>query len=351
MAERDRAHLLAALAQELAQSPTEQSTAAAVTSRAIAHVTDADSVSVTLRARRNRFVTLAASDDLSRRLDEAQYAVNEGPCLEAADGLDWYRSGDVGNDRRWPRWGSRARELGAQSLLSVRLLSAGAPIGALNFYSRHAGRFSDRDQIDFAILYATHVAVALTASRQVTGLETALHSRHIIGIAQGILSERFGLDVDRSFDLLRRYSSTTNTRLSTVAEDIVRTRRVPHQTEDSTGTPPLRAEGLPRRAASPPPSTRWQGLSRPRTAMIFQAAREGDLGAPVEDLAQRAIDATASTYTHVPATDVQEHLRHQLALRGIRAAVDESVVDIARQIRSGHHVVVGGTGGPVEGSG
>jgi GAF domain-containing protein len=227
MSQRDRAEVLASLAEEIAQARSETSTATAVTHRALAHVRDADCVSITMRAGRGRYRTVGATDELSEQLDHLQYELDEGPCVEAADSHDWYRSGSVGTDPRWPRWGPRAGQLGVGSLLSIRLVSGGSAIGALNFYAKAEGGFASRDDVDFAILYSTHVAIALAASRELTGLETALHARHLIGVAQGILSERFDLDLERSFDLLRRYSSTTNTKLADVAAELVRTRRLP----------------------------------------------------------------------------------------------------------------------------
>ncbi|MBD3924961.1 GAF and ANTAR domain-containing protein [Nocardioides cavernae] len=223
----DRAVLLAALADELSQPRSEESTARAVTHRALDHVSDADCVSITLRAGQDRFFTVGATDDLSERLDHLQYELGEGPCVEAADGHDWYRSGEVGVDPRWPRWGPRAHQLGAGSLLSVRLVSGGSSIGALNFYSLAEGRFDDREELDFAVVYSTHVAIALANIRELSGLETAIHNRHLIGVAQGILIERFGLDLPGAFDVLRRYSSSTNTKLAQVAEEVVRTGRLP----------------------------------------------------------------------------------------------------------------------------
>ena len=223
----DRAVLLATLADELSQPRSEESTARAVTHRALDHVGDADCVSITLRAAQDHYSTVGATDDLSERLDRLQYELGEGPCVQAADGHDWYRSGAVGSDPRWPRWGPRAHQLGVGSLLSVRLVSGGASIGALNFYSLAEGRFDVREELDFAVVYSTHVAIALANSRELSGLETAIHSRHLIGVAQGILIERFGLDLPGAFDVLRRYSSSTNTKLTRVAEEVVRTGRLP----------------------------------------------------------------------------------------------------------------------------
>ena len=214
-------------ARAMDEAHDEPVTAQTIAERAVDLIPDADMISVTIRARRGRFVTLAATDELARQLDELQYTLGEGPCLEAATAAEWLVSGDVGSDGRWPSWGPRAAEHGMRSLLSVQLLDHDRPIGALNLYARGGRVFSDREAVDLTVLYATHAAIALTATREVTGLNSALHSRHLIGAAQGILMERYGISLDRSFELLRRYSSQLNIPLATIAADLVERGELP----------------------------------------------------------------------------------------------------------------------------
>jgi GAF domain-containing protein len=237
----ERAHLLAEFAREFAEASSQDLTAAAVVQRAKSTVPDADHVSLTLRARRGRFLTLASTDDRASELDALQYALAEGPCVAASRGHDWYRSGEVGADPRWPRWGPKAREVGVESLLSISLMAEDSTFGALNWYSRTTGAFSDPDDVDFALVFATHGALALSVSRQVSGLETAIQSRHLIGAAQGILMERYGLDLDRSFALLQRYSSITNTKVVQLARDLVETGRIPVLDRATEAATPSRA--------------------------------------------------------------------------------------------------------------
>lgn len=103
------------------------------------------------------------------------------------------------------------------------LSSPEATSGALNFYARGAGGFSDPDEVDLVLLFATHAALALASTRQLAGLQTAVTSRHLIGAAQGVLMERYGLDLDRSFALLQRLSNQTNTRVVDLARELVTT--------------------------------------------------------------------------------------------------------------------------------
>ena len=84
--------------------------------------------------------------------------------------------------------------------------------------------------------------------------------------------------------------------------------------------------------------------------MKFETASgsEDALGAPINDVAQEAIDATAMTYSNDASIDVEQHLRAQLAGRGVQAADEESLGEIAHQIRSGQRVLVGRPDGSMD---
>ena len=112
------------------------------------------------------------------------------------------------------------------SILSIRLHTSGQTLGGLNFYAGQRHRFSD-DDIALAHIFGQHASVALATARREEGLRTAIDARHLIGQAQGILMERFGLSGDQAFAVLRRYSQDNNVRLRSVAERIIETRRLP----------------------------------------------------------------------------------------------------------------------------
>lgn len=228
MSSHDSSAVFAALAAELQQEPDEVLTSRAIVSRMRELVPEADMVSLTIRTSRGH-KTLASSDPVAAEADSLQYALGEGPCVQIADTGGWLRSGDVGTDARYPSWGPRAAELGVGSLLAVAVTERVEPLGALNLYCRAAGGFADRDVVDLALVYAVHATTALSSARRATTLQTAVSSRHVIGMAQGIAMERYGIDQHQSFELLRRLSSTTNVKLRDVASQIVETRAIPHQ--------------------------------------------------------------------------------------------------------------------------
>lgn len=170
--------------------------------------------------------TAAATDQLIERADERQTQVGQGPCLDAIWTHDTFIVRDTATDARWPVFGPIAAELGLHSILSVRLYDDVQTLGALNMYSTTVREF-DPDDVALAHIFGSHASVALSSARKEEGLLRAVDARHLIGLAQGILMERFGLDADQAFSVLRRYSQDNNVKLREVAEHVIATRALP----------------------------------------------------------------------------------------------------------------------------
>jgi hypothetical protein len=190
----------------------------------------ADFVGVSLTSGQ-RIETPVASNERLRQLDELQYTMREGPCRDAIRAEEVVKADDLATDPRWPRWGARmVAELGIRSSLSFRLFTTdGGTSGALNLYSLKPFAFT-QDDIVHGRTIATMSAVVLARSINEHRLATALETRTVIGQATGMLMERFGLDADASFNVLRRLSSHRNEKLRDVARQLVTTRALPDST-------------------------------------------------------------------------------------------------------------------------
>jgi GAF domain-containing protein len=175
----------------------------------------------------DRIDTPVGSDEKLNRLDELQFVLKEGPCFDALHLHEIVTSGDLAHDHRWPRWGPMvAKEIGVVSIVSYRLYTTLDTLGAMNLYSVRPDAF-DADDVNNGHALAAHVGVALAASQNVEHLEMAISSRTVIGRAEGILMERFGITADQAFAVLRRVSQRRNLKLNLVAEELVRTRETP----------------------------------------------------------------------------------------------------------------------------
>lgn len=206
-----------------------------IADRAVEVIPPCDFVGITLRRRRGRAESVASTSEVVDRCDALQYELDEGPCLDAIADEEAYLIQDVGNDPRWPRWGPRAAEAGAHSILSVRMANDQESLGALNLYSARPHAY-DSDSVDLALVFASHAATAINNSQLVSGLQTALQSRHLIGVAQGILMSQYDMGLETAFEVLRRYSSHTNVKLRDVALRVVELRALP---EDYTDIEPV----------------------------------------------------------------------------------------------------------------
>ena len=215
----------ARLALELSQHETVDQTAAQIVAFAMETV-GTQYAGVTMIRRRGAFETVGPSDPLIERADRLQYDLGEGPCIDAATTSRMVMSADLATDERWPAWGPEAVALGFRSILSAELHAGGRRIGSINLYGSNIRQFSDQDA-DNAQLFASHAAAALAAVSLREELQNALDTRTIIGQAQGVLMERFGVDPDRAFSILRRYSQDGNLKLNDVARNLIATSQLP----------------------------------------------------------------------------------------------------------------------------
>ena len=77
------------------------------------------------------------------------------------------------------------------------------------------------DSTGITELRAQHAALVLEHAREVANLKEALATRGLIGVAIGIVMERYELDQDSAFQFLVRMSQTHNVKLRLVAQEII----------------------------------------------------------------------------------------------------------------------------------
>jgi GAF domain-containing protein len=115
------------------------------------------------------------------------------------------------------------RDLGVASVLDVPMNVSHRIVGILGLYSSRTDAF-DTDDEAVAQILARHAAVALATARHEEALTKAVDARKLVGQAMGILMERYHLDSDQAFAVLRRHSQTTNTKLRLIAQELIDTR-------------------------------------------------------------------------------------------------------------------------------
>jgi len=182
-----------------------------------------DHATIALR-HRAKITPAAATDDASHAALLAQLDCGEGPCLTAiSTGLSVLVP-DTARESRWPLWTSHVTARG-RSIFAIPLTASGSTFGALTLIGEHPHSFDAEDAK--APRVATYGAVAIAAAGQHDSLVEAVYAGQCVGQALGILRERFSIDEGRAFDILKRYSQDSNTKLRDVAQHLLNTGRLP----------------------------------------------------------------------------------------------------------------------------
>lgn len=184
---------------------------------------------------------VCATDDVSRRIEDLQITLGEGPCIDTVRTGAPVLVADL-HDRadlaawRWPTFMAAAAEAGVRAVFAFPLRIGAIGLGALDMYRNRPGTFDD-DQMSAALLGAEAAAVALL------GLETSadgvLADGHDAGInyqaqvhqATGMVMMQLDATVEQAFLLLRARAFSTGRPLIEVAGDVIE-RRVRFSPED-----------------------------------------------------------------------------------------------------------------------
>jgi GAF domain-containing protein len=188
----------------------------------------ASAVGVVLADPRGELRVAAASSEEAELMELFQLQNDQGPCL------DCFRTGRpvtandlTGPDQRWPRFAQAAIEAGFRMVEAVPMRLRDQVIGALNLFRAEPAPFAAAD-LRIAQALADVATIGLLHERNVRRSETvaeqlqaALNSRVMIEQAKGKLAERYGIDMERAFTMLRDHARNTNQRLTDVARDFV----------------------------------------------------------------------------------------------------------------------------------
>jgi GAF domain-containing protein len=220
--------------------------AARITDLARNTLPGADGVSITIiQGRQAR--TAAATADLVRSLDEAQYDRGSGPALQAAQANTTVHVADTSIETRWDGWAAHAGALGIRATLSVGMPIRDTVRGAVTIYSRNVAALHG-DTVQLTQTFAGYAAVALanaylydSTATLADQLRTAMEHRAVIEQAKGIIMSERRCSSEEAFAILTKLSQDTNRKLRDIASALVARTAGPAQTQ---------AGGLPTAAGS-----------------------------------------------------------------------------------------------------
>ena len=219
----DLAMRMAELSRSLVPKPSLDTVLDEVTAAAVDLIPGVDTAGILLLERGGKFRSIATTSELPHQLDILQVTFQEGPCVQAALADTVVRTDDFRLETRWPQYSPAVVEIGVLSGLSFKLYTADRTAGALNLFGFEPTTWDSNAETVGSVL-AAHAAAAIVATQAQGQLNAALLSRDRIGQAKGIIMERYGVDDLRAFEMLRKLSQDSNTKLVDVAMRVIETR-------------------------------------------------------------------------------------------------------------------------------
>lgn len=219
----DPATVFAALAEIIYQGSDAGEMYAAICVAATLTVPGCDHASVLVR-QHDRYVTVGASSQLARRIDDLERRAGDGPCIDAIEEETPQVESDLTTPSQWPRFAANLlAETPVRGAMGFRILVDKRKGAALNLFSETPNIF-DTEAAGRAAVLAAFASVAINAvakGEDAASLRRGLLSNREIGKAVGMLMTLNDFTEEEAFDLLRRHSQGLNIKLADVARLVI----------------------------------------------------------------------------------------------------------------------------------
>ena len=196
---------------------------------------DIDGASISLLTGRTARQTLWATDPVAELLEDLQFTLNEGACMEAASTghpvsvTDMHNSSDAG---RWPIFTAAVIEqTPVRALFALPLQWRGVNLGVLDLYRTLPGELSDVQWRDALAATDTAALMVLTQRTDPGGgsgdwLDQAMGHRAEVHQATGMVLAQLHISAPDALARLRAYAFVNERMLIDVARDVVGRRLV-----------------------------------------------------------------------------------------------------------------------------
>jgi GAF domain-containing protein len=173
--------------------------------------------------------SVCTTDEVSDTIEQLQYSLGEGPCVDAYHQDRPILEPDLANPlaSRWPAFAGPAIAAGARAVFGFPLQVGAARLGALNLYCDQPGPLTDEQHAD-ALVVADVAAQAILLVQadappgQVAAeLEANADFQDVVHQAAGMVSAQLDTTVTVALIRLRAHAFGNDRSLADVAADVV----------------------------------------------------------------------------------------------------------------------------------
>ena len=173
--------------------------------------------------------SLCTSSALSAAIEDLQYSLGEGPCVDAYHLDRPVLEPDLAEPvtTRWLAFPAAAVHAGARAVFGFPLRFGSTRVGALNLCSERAGPLTDEQHADALVMadVAAEKVLALQAEAPpgelADALEAGSHLQHVVHQAAGMVSVQLDVTIAHALVRLRAYAFANGRLVVDVAADVV----------------------------------------------------------------------------------------------------------------------------------
>lgn len=176
--------------------------------------------------------TIAASDTIIAKLDEAQFDLGEGPCWDALAALSPVIEPDVRQHprRTWPAFSRSLEDHGVAAVFAFPLAVGPLRIGAIDLYSvrpTELGEERTTEATALASIISRHVLRdALRSAGDGGPCANGPYSRRAVHQATGFVIAQCGVSADDAHLLLQGHAFAEGVSMDEIAQEVVAGRLV-----------------------------------------------------------------------------------------------------------------------------
>jgi hypothetical protein len=173
--------------------------------------------------------SLCSSDPVSQLIEDLQYTLGEGPCVDAYQLDRVITEPDLAEPevRRWVAFTPPALQAGARAVFGFPLRVGAVRLGAMNLYRDKPSPLTDDQHADALVIADVAARWVLEAQAGAppdtvaAALEVGAEFHFVVHNAAGMVSVQQGISVAEALIRLRAYAFSTDRLLADVAQDVV----------------------------------------------------------------------------------------------------------------------------------